>query len=459
MQHSAAVCQLDDAPTRGVEPFTTPAGDTEGTKLTIDGPGISGFGDRVITGESLPAAGFALVRGSGQDVVHTASRRCKPQDWLVMLDWCIFEAKLHPKATGTTVRIAMDLADRMDFKRGILLYDLEGTAARLSLNRATVKRHVAYLRELGALVWLEHGSKRNLRLPGRPYTATATVYGAVIPPAYDTARGHRLRGAGYEARIVGVLEARKAQLTEGSQQASGTRLAPPSVGSTHQGPSSEVDGKEKATRSARASRVKSAKKSTLGATVTWALFQAADRLARRLRPLHTWTQRARISELSWVLVDKLAAGCTEQQVDVWLRDIAPGAAVGLDWRPSRPHAYIASQLQREQAEQAADAQLRSDWANSVAPNEAFAAAINETRWQQAGAEEQHRGGPEDLQAEARREMREAAWTAFRGGDPGLVLATFELAGRSAADAVYGAELVGLCLQLDANSHNPRIRLH
>ncbi|MEU2453836.1 hypothetical protein ABZ605_27635 [Streptomyces sp. NPDC012765] len=400
-----------------------------------------------------------MVRGSGQDVVHTASRRCKPQDWLVMLDWVIFEAKLHPKASRTTVRVAMDLADRMDFKRGILLYDLEGTAARLKVDRSTVKRHVAYLRELGALVWLEHGSKRNLRLPGRSYTATATVYGAVIPPAYDTARGHRLRGVGYEARIVGVSETGKAQRAQGSRKPSEDRLAPPSVGSTHQGPVAEVCGKEKATRSARASRVKSAKKSTLGATVTAALFQAADRLARRLRPLHAWTQRARISELSWVLVDKLAAGFTEQQVDVWLRDIAPGAAVGLDWRPSRPHAYIASQLQREQAERAADTQLEADWANSVAPNQAFAAAIDESRWRQAGDEEQHRGGPEDLDADARREMLAEAWGAFRSGDPGLVLAVFELAGRSAAEAVYGAELVALCLQLDANTHNPRIRLH
>ncbi|MFJ2752762.1 hypothetical protein [Streptomyces sp. NPDC087297] len=455
MQHSAAVCQLDPAQTRGVEPFTTPAGDAEGTKLDVSGTGV-------IAAQSLREPAFTLVRGDAQDVKHTASRRCEPRDWLAMLDWLIFEAQLHPKATRTTARVAMDLASRMDYGRGIVLYDLDGTAARLEMNRATVKRHVSYLRELGALVWLEHGSKRNLRIPGRPYTATATVYGAVIPPVFDAAHGHRLAGSGYEGRIVGFTEAgkEKAIAKERRRRASRERLAPPSRRGTHKRPAPEVCGKKKATRSARASKSKPAKKSTLGATVTGALFQAADRLARRLRPLHTWTQRAKISELSWVLVDKLAAGFTEQQVDVWLRDISPAAAVGLDWRPSRPHTYIASQLLKEQAEREADGQLREDWANTVAPNAAFAAAIDEARDLQAGEEQPDFGGPEAIDSDTRHAMRAEAWAAFKyAGDPSLVLATFELAGHTAAAALYGAELVDLCLKLDANANNPRIRLH
>lgn len=451
MQHSAAVCQLDPAQMGSVGPFTTPAGDTSAAKLNTSAPAADAASMR-----------FELVRGKkAQEVLHTASRRAEPRDWLVALDWLIFKAKLHPKATITTVRVALDLSDRMDYRRGIVLYDLVGTASRLELSEATVKRHVAYLRELGALVWLEHGSKRNLRLPGRKYTATATIYGAVIPPVYDAAKGHRLRGSGYEASVIGFTEAgRKLAVDNAARKAAGKRLAPPSRGGSHIGPVAEVGGKEKATRTARADKSKPPRKSTLGRKVTAALFQAADRLARRLRPLHNWTQRARIGELSWVLVDKLAEGCTEQQVDAWLREISPAVAVGLDWRPERPHTYIASQLRREQLMRQEDAQRDQDWANRSAPNTAFAAALEETRPQLAGEEEPECSGLEDLDQETRSRMRAEAWAAYKyAGDPGLVLTTYELLGPTAAFGLYGRELVGLCMTLDANSNNPRIRLH
>ncbi|MCZ0983893.1 hypothetical protein O1L60_44830 [Streptomyces diastatochromogenes] len=398
--------------------------------------------------------------------MHTASRRCEPRDWLVALDWMIFEAKLHPKASRTTARVAMDLAARMDYRRGIVLYRLLETASNLGMDVATVKRHVSYLREMGALVWLQHGSKRNLRLPGRKYTATATVYGAVVPPAYDAARGHRLRGSGYEAKVIGrTEEARKRAVDQGVDNSraktAGRRLAPPSRGGSHDVPVAEVGGIKKATRSARASKITPPKKSTLGHTVTARLYQAADRLARILRPLHNWTQRARISELSWVLVDKLAEGATEEQVNVWLREISPSVAIGLDWRPARPHAYIASQLLQEREARQADAQLQQDWAAASAPNADFAAAAQETRVRQTSGEEvPDCGGLEDLDDEVRQQMRAEAWAAYKyAGDPGLVLATYELAGPAAAVELYGQDLVDRCTKLQANANNPRIRLH
>ncbi|WP_333745529.1 hypothetical protein [Streptomyces sp. IBSBF 2950] len=449
MQHSAALCQLEPAQTGGVEPFTTPAGDTSAPKLIDSTPSAEAAHSR-----------FELVRGSAQDVVHTASRRCEPRDWLVALDWLIFEAKLHPKATLTTMRVAMDLAGRMDYRRGIVLYDLLGTAATLKVDKSTVKRHVAYLRELGALVWLEHGSKRNLRLPGRKYTATATIYGATIPAAYDAAKGHRLRGTGYEATIIGFTEAGREMAVAKAKEAAGRRLAPPSRGGSAHVPVDVDGGIDKATRSARAPKIKPPKSSTLGHRVTAALFQAADRLARQLRPLHNWTQRAKISELSWVLVDKLAEGCTEEQVDSWLRDISPSVVAGLDWRPTRPHTYIASQLLRDRAVREGDAKLQEDWANAVAPNADFAAAAQKTREQRAGDEYPACEGLDDLDEETRTRMRAEAWAAYKyDADPGLVLATYDLAGPQVAHALYGWELVDLCQKLAANANNPRIRLH
>ncbi|MER5302185.1 hypothetical protein ABT039_22380 [Streptomyces lasiicapitis] len=407
---------------------------------------------------------FELVRGSAQEVLHTASRRAEPRAWLAALDWLVFEAKLHPKATLTTMRVAMDLAGRMDYRRGIVLYDLVGTASRLKVSEATVKRHVAYLRELGALVWLEHGSKRNLRLPGRRYTATATIYGAVIPPLYDTAKGQRLAGTGYNARVIGVTEAGRNLAVDNavhrtSHQAVRRRLAPPSRGNAPHVPTAEVDGKEKPTRYARADKSKPPKKSTLGHKVTAALFQAADRLARRLRPLHNWTQKARIGELSWVLVDKLAEGCTDQQVDAWLREISPQVAIGLDWRPDRPHTYIASQLRLEETIRQDDAKLSADWANRTSPNASFAAALEETRLQQAGEELPDVAGLEDLDEEARRRMQYDAWADYKAGDPGLVKTAYEVLGTAAAVSLYGQKLVDRCMRLDANANNRRIHLH
>ncbi|MFG3336933.1 hypothetical protein ACGFZZ_33560 [Streptomyces tendae] len=449
MQHTAALCQLDPAQTRSVGPFTTPAGDTSTPKLPTPAS---------VATEAR--ARFELVRGSAQDIVHTSSRRAEPRDWLVALDWMIYEAQLHPKANQTTVRVAMDLASRMDYDRGIVLYRLLDTAAALGVDKSTVKRHVSYLREMGALVWLEHGSKRNLRLPGRKYTATATIYGATIPPAYDTAKGHRLSGTGYEARIVGYTEAGRKQAVAQARRTAGRRLAPPSRCGSPDGPVAEVGGKEKATRGARPARSKPPKKSTLGHRVTAALFQAADRLARRLRPLHNWTQRAKITELSWVLVDKLAEGCSEEQVDAWLRDISPAVAVGLDWRPNRPHTYIASQLLRERAVREADAQLQEDWANASAPNADFGAAVQEMRLQQAGEERPAVDGLTGLDQETRTQMCADGWAAYKyRGDPSLVLSAYEVMGPAVAYALYGHELVDLCLSLDANSNNPHIRLH
>ncbi|GAA2638368.1 hypothetical protein GCM10009863_64000 [Streptomyces axinellae] len=96
---------------------------------------------------------------------------------------------LHPKARSTTMRIARDWSQRMDYSRRIVFYDPQGTVARLKMSESNVKGHVSYLRELGALVRIEHGSKRNLRLPCRKHIATATIYAAPIPTVHDLVRG------------------------------------------------------------------------------------------------------------------------------------------------------------------------------------------------------------------------------------------------------------------------------
>ncbi|EDY44965.2 hypothetical protein [Streptomyces sp. SPB074] len=95
-------------------------------------------------------------------MTETASRHAQPRAWKRAVRWLV-AAGLHPRANTTTLRVAEDLAARMDFVEGLVLYDLDGTAARLDLDRSTVKRHVAVLRQLGALAWVRHGTKRQQR--------------------------------------------------------------------------------------------------------------------------------------------------------------------------------------------------------------------------------------------------------------------------------------------------------
>jgi len=364
----------------------------------------------------------------------------------------------------TALRIARDLARRMDYKRGIVLYDLKGTAERLNMSVSNVKRHVSYLRDLGLLVWLEHGSKRNLHLPGRKYTATATIYGAVIPPAYDMAKGHRLRGEGYEATVVGVTERGRemavAQAVRNAERKQGrVSGAPPSRGTHPNVSTAEVSGKKKTTRGTRARGSKPPRRSILGRRVTAALYQAADRMARRLRPLHNWTQRARISELSWVLVDKIAEGCSEQQISQWLKQMSLLMALGT-WCPDKPHMYIAKRLISDFEQQQLEAQLQADLERATPPNDAFGDAVRRT-WEKPAGE----GLPpfeslSDLDGETREFLVGWAWSSYKlGGDPSPVMSTYEFLGPSTAIALYGEELVSKCITLAAHSRNRRCRVH
>lgn len=130
--------------------------------------------------DSGPQAG--PVHGDAQEIQHTASRRTGPRRWLRAVEWLI-AAGQHPRANATTLAIAQDLKARMDYDTGHARYCLEETAGRLRIDKSTVKRHVSYLRELGALAWVVHGTKTNVRraLGMSGYAATATVYAAVIP--------------------------------------------------------------------------------------------------------------------------------------------------------------------------------------------------------------------------------------------------------------------------------------
>ncbi len=301
-----------------------------------------------------PLRTWAPVPRTDHEIDRTASRHAQPRAWIRAVRWLI-GAGLHPRANDTTVRVAADLARRMDYTTGHVLYDMAGTARRLEVSVPTVKRHVRVLRELGTLVWAVHGSLRNLRLPGRAYTATATVYAATIPPVYDQAMGHRIDGRGYDARIVGVTdEGRERAVAQARQKADSRRSRhdPPSPGGYQKRQKVEVGGGLKDTPRRAACPNSSTPKNTTSSrssgrrrhgrgTGRPAHQVARDiAIARRVRPLVGWTQHETLRRLAFALRPLIDTGLDAEAIAAELHSWF------LDWRPARPAAYIVAELRR-----------------------------------------------------------------------------------------------------------------
>ncbi|MFJ3084902.1 cell wall protein [Streptomyces sp. NPDC086838] len=250
--------------------------------------------------------------------------------------WLVEEARLHPKAGEATLRVARDLARRMDYIEGTVLYDLDGTATRCALSRATVKRHVAYLRELGCLAWAHHGSRRNLRLPGRAYAGTATVYVATIPYAYDRARGHRVGGRGFRARVVGVPGPPAGNTEVGRPGCRGRE--PQSLDARSRTGAVEMRGRLKDTTPRRGARARTTARAGGSARRSPMQVAADIRIAARVRPLVPWTQGEGLRRLAHALRPLIDEGLSTHDVAAEL------TSWWLTWRPADPAAYITARL-------------------------------------------------------------------------------------------------------------------
>lgn len=319
-----------------------------------------------------------LVRGVCQEVSHTKSRRSGPRRWRRAVEWLI-AAGLHPRANATTLRVAEDLADRMDYTSGHVRYCMIDIAARLGVDKATVKRHVAYLRELGALAWVQHGSLANVRplrdLPG--YAATATVYAAVIPASYDQAMGYRIVGTGYGARIV-IDQRGQAKTpvdTAGNKPVDNSgseRLAPPSRTGVKEVGQVDLVGGFNYTSQARPPKTRIPHQTSLinGRRRTAADVKNAGNETRLVRALVNWTQSVPLRQLEFVLRPWTDRGWDGLRI----ADELNGMCAGLRWRPKNPVAFIrariAADTAREQllAAQAAavPAMANREWAEWIA---------------------------------------------------------------------------------------------
>ncbi|MEV6532776.1 hypothetical protein AB0M86_24845 [Streptomyces sp. NPDC051639] len=155
-----------------------------------------------------------ITQREAQEIRSTASRQLRrANDFLAAARYMV---RHHPKAGATTIRLATVFATRMHrSQHGHVPFNLVATVRELGLSRRTVLNHARYLRELGLIVWVEHGSKRNVLRArrgdafghGDGYRGTATLYAPVAPPAWDRQQGHRIHGSGYRARLIGFTAA------------------------------------------------------------------------------------------------------------------------------------------------------------------------------------------------------------------------------------------------------------
>ncbi|MET7487638.1 hypothetical protein [Streptomyces sp. NPDC005538] len=284
--------------------------------------------------------------------------------------------------SATTLTVARDLAARMDYDSGEVRYCLAGMVDRLGLSRATVSRHVAYLREMGSLVWVQHGSRANVRrargLAG--YAATATVYGAVIPAAYDRALGHIIVGSGYAARIIvdqrGTARVAPVDNSPVDKTSSGACETPSRTGVQEVGQVKVVGGCNYTSRQ-RASR-STARKSPQGAPVrgrcrTASDVRRAERTVRLVRAMVPWTQRVPLRRLEFVL-----RPLTDRRLDA-PEIVAELTAMcsGMLWRPRRPDVFIS---QRLKAIAAYDQQLVQESEPALPPGEHAVAPMSNPEW-------------------------------------------------------------------------------
>ncbi|MEU1134451.1 helix-turn-helix domain-containing protein [Streptomyces sp. NPDC005900] len=302
------------------------------------------------------------MRGTrAQSVEHTASRRSGPRRWSRSVEWLI-AAGYQPKANGTTLAVAQDLAARMDYDTGHVRYCLDEMAARLGVSRATVKRHTAILRELGALVWAVHGTKANIRrvLGLGGYAATATVYAAVIPPVYDHAMGHTIIGSGYEARIVIDQRGQTQEAVDNPpvDNPGAEGREPPSLTLVKEEVQVQMVGGSKDTSQARPAKTRIPHQSSNinGRRRTAQDVKNAGKTVRMVRALVNWTQTVPLRRLEYVL-----RPLTDRGLDaLHIAGLLQGMCAGLRWKPARPDVFIQSQLaadrRREQQRQEQEAQ-------------------------------------------------------------------------------------------------------
>ncbi|MFJ2774808.1 HTH domain-containing protein [Streptomyces sp. NPDC087300] len=322
------------------------------------------------------------ARQCAQEVATTASRRLRRHDFLRAVDWAI-SCGQWPRANHTTLRIAHDLARRMNAE-GHVAYGRLSLAKRLNVSRRTVDRHVALLRQIGLLAWVVHGSRKNTRpghLPG--WSGTATIYAATAPAAWDTAMGHRIRGTGYGARLVGFTPAGRQRAINDARDRTRSRRGRPSLpaGRSPRHTAVRVTPSCGQNPPLPTAKVVRGKGNTPRERQSSAATSAAVAVAAWVRPRVPWTQTEGLRRLAFALRPLIAAGLSREEIAAEL------TSWWLSWRPRSPAAYLLARWRTGLPEHAPGPQTAAAESPGRGPNTAFLDAVAGLRAELPGARE------------------------------------------------------------------------
>ncbi|NUK50092.1 hypothetical protein HRW14_07235 [Streptomyces lunaelactis] len=312
-------------------------------------------------GSDTSGHAFALVRDTAaQEWDTTASRHLRRADDFRAAAQFMVGSGFHPKAGRTTLRLAEVFAARMRrSKDGHFPFNIEATARELGLQRRAVLNHAQYLRELGLLAYIEHGSKTNsvrtrLGEGYRPdtdgYRGTATIFAAVAPPVWDEALGRRIDGLGYTARIAGVTEAGRDRAVEEARRKAAAKTparrtsCTPSLVVPQDHRQLKIVGGKKDTSRKRARCPKNSPRpaSTNRPRISPAECARGIALAEQLRQEVWWLNRGCARRLAYVLRPLIATGWTWQSLAAEL------LTWGVPGYLRDPAAYVRHELERRQ---------------------------------------------------------------------------------------------------------------
>ncbi|MFE9007397.1 hypothetical protein ACFYOY_35655 [Streptomyces sp. NPDC007875] len=242
--------------------------------------------------------------------------------------------------------------------RGHFPLSAEATARELGLKKRAVMYHARYLRELGLIAYVEHGSKTNaLRTrrgnawqPADGYRGTATLFAAVAPRVWDDAQGRRIAGTGYTARIIGVTEAGRIRAVEEVRRKAARRQprprhasCTPSVVVPQDHRQVKVVGGKKNTSRQRATCPKTSHPTTTSRIpVSPTECARGIALTERLQGEVWWLRRGCPRRLAYALRPLIAAGWT------WQGLAAELLTWGVPGYLRDPAAYVRHELARRQ---------------------------------------------------------------------------------------------------------------
>ncbi|MCC9312351.1 helix-turn-helix domain-containing protein [Kitasatospora sp. RB6PN24] len=148
-----------------------------------------------------------MVPETEQSVSSTRGRLVlDPYTWKQAVHWVVGSGlyvpdwEHGPKEMGrSTVLVAQELAALSPCRPGV-----DYLMRKLRLSERTVQNHLRMLRESGLLVYVAKGTRVRGEKP------QASEFALVIPPQFDAALGIRTVGEGSRRRVVGIAEAGRA---------------------------------------------------------------------------------------------------------------------------------------------------------------------------------------------------------------------------------------------------------